>query len=59
MYKRILVGVLSVLLLLAISLPAAAAPNARIGINVVLNTEVTDSILTDLEQVWRGTRRGL
>jgi hypothetical protein len=50
MYKRIFVGVLSVLLLLAISLPAAAAPNTRIGINVVLNTEVTDSILADLSR---------
>jgi subtilisin family serine protease len=49
MYKRTIIGVLSVLILLVMSVPAvAAAPKAMIGVNVVLNTEVTDAILTDL-----------
>jgi subtilisin family serine protease len=49
MFKRTIIGVLLVLILLVMSVPVvAAAPKAMIGVNVVLNTEVTDTILTDL-----------
>jgi subtilisin family serine protease len=49
MFKRMLVSLLLVLVLLAISVPAmAASPRSMIGINVVLNTEVTGAILADL-----------
>jgi len=49
MFKRTIIGVLLVLILLVMSVPVvAAAPKAMIGVNVVLNTEVTDAILTDL-----------
>jgi subtilisin family serine protease len=48
-FKRTIIGVLLVLILLVMSVPVvAAAPKAMIGVNVVLNTEVTDAILTDL-----------
>jgi len=47
--KRILLNILLVAVLLAMTAPlAAAAPNSTIGINVVLNTDVTDAILVDL-----------
>jgi subtilisin family serine protease len=49
MFKRILVSVLLVLLLLVVAVPAvAASPKSMIGVNVVLNTAVTDAILADL-----------
>jgi len=49
MFKRMLVSLLLVLTLLAVSVPAmAASPRAMIGLNVVLNTEVTGAILADL-----------
>lgn len=49
MFKRTLISLLLVLILLLMSVPAmAASPKAMIGVNVVLNTEVTDAILVDL-----------
>jgi subtilisin family serine protease len=49
MFKRMLVSLLLVLVLLAVSVPAmAASSKAMIGINVVLNTQVTGAILADL-----------
>jgi len=49
MLKRMLISLLLVLVLLAVSVPAmAASPRVMIGINVVLNTEVTGAILADL-----------
>lgn len=49
MLKKTIASLSLVLILLAVSVPAvAASPNAMIGINVVLNTEVTDAILADL-----------
>jgi subtilisin family serine protease len=49
MFKRMPIGLLLVLILLAVSVPAmAASSNSMVGINVVLNTEVTDTILADL-----------
>lgn len=47
--KRALFSTLLALVLLVASVPAvAAAPDKNIGINVLLNTEVTDAILADL-----------
>lgn len=49
MFKRIVLSILIISALLATSLPAMAAKgNNNIGINVVLNTSITDSILVDL-----------
>jgi subtilisin family serine protease len=49
MFKRMLISLLFVVILLAASIPVVAAgANAVIGINVVLNTEVTEAILADL-----------
>jgi subtilisin family serine protease len=49
MFKRMLISLLLVLVLLAVSVPAmAASPKAMIGVNLVLNTEITPAILTDL-----------
>jgi subtilisin family serine protease len=49
MFKRTLVSLSLILILLAVSVPAiAASPKSMIGVNVVLNTEVTDAILADL-----------
>ena len=49
MSKRTLIGLLLVAILLMMSVPvAAASPKAMVGVNVVLNTEVTDAILADL-----------
>ena len=49
MLKRLTASLLLVAILLAISVPAtAASPNTTIGVNVVLNTAVTNSILADL-----------
>ncbi len=49
MLKKTIASLSLVLILLAVSVPAvAASPNAMIGINVVLNTEVTDAMLADL-----------
>jgi subtilisin family serine protease len=49
--KRVCLSLLLVTILLTLSVPAmAASPKAMIGVNVVLNTEVTDTILTDLSR---------
>jgi len=49
MSKRTLIGLLLVVILLMMSVPVmAASPKAMVGVNVVLNTEVTDAILADL-----------
>jgi len=49
MLKRALVSVLLILLLLVVAVPTmAASSKSMIGINIVLNTEVTDAILADL-----------
>jgi len=49
MLKRIVISLLLVLILLVMSVPTiAASPKAMIGINVVLNTEITDTIVADL-----------
>jgi subtilisin family serine protease len=49
MLKKTVISLSLILILLVVSVPAmAASPNATIGINVVLNTEVTDAILADL-----------
>lgn len=49
MCKRALISLSMILILLTISIPAmAASPNAMIGMNVVLNTGITDDILADL-----------
>jgi subtilisin family serine protease len=49
MWKRVLITLLAVAVLLFSSIPAAAAgPKQMIGINVLLNTGITNSILTDL-----------
>ena len=49
MFKRALISLSLILILLVMSVPAmAAGPKATIGVNVVLNTEVTDAILADL-----------
>lgn len=46
--KRLLLLSLMLSLILVAAAPIAAAPNASIGINVVLNTPVSDEILKDL-----------
>jgi subtilisin family serine protease len=49
MWKRVVFTLLAVVVLLFSSIPAAAAgPKQMIGINVVLNTAITDTILLDL-----------
>jgi hypothetical protein len=49
MWKRLVITLLAVAVLLFSSVPAAAAGNKQmIGINVVLNTGITDAILADL-----------
>ena len=49
MFKRTLISLLLVLILLVVSVPAiAASAKSMVGVNVVLNTEVTDAILADL-----------
>jgi subtilisin family serine protease len=49
MWKRVLITLLAVVVLLFSSMPAAAAgDNQMIGINVMLNTGITDAILADL-----------
>lgn len=49
MFKRTLISLSLILILLTLSVPAmAAGPKAMIGVNVVLNTEITDAILADL-----------
>ena len=49
MWKRLVITLLAVAVLLFSSVPAAAAGNKQmIGINVVLNTAITDAILADL-----------
>jgi subtilisin family serine protease len=56
MRKRVWITVLVIALVLFSSVPAAAAsPKQMIGINVVLNTGITNTILTDLGK--RGTVR--
>ena len=52
--KRILLNTLLVAVLLAVTVPiVAAAPKGMIGINVLLNSEVSDAILTDLGKYGR------
>jgi subtilisin family serine protease len=46
--KRLLLFSLMITLILMTVAPVAAAPNASIGINVVLNTLISDQILKDL-----------
>lgn len=49
MWKRLVITLLVIVLVLFSSFPAAAAsPKQMIGINVVLNTSITNAILTDL-----------
>ena len=49
MLKKSVISLSLVLILLVVSVPAmAASPEATIGVNVVLNTKVTDAILADL-----------
>jgi subtilisin family serine protease len=49
MWKRLVITLLAVAVLLFSSVPAAAAGNKQmIGVNVVLNTSITDAILADL-----------
>jgi subtilisin family serine protease len=49
MKKRILISLLAVAVLLVSTIPAAAAgPKTMIGINIVLNTDISDTILADL-----------
>jgi subtilisin family serine protease len=49
MWKRLIITLLAVAVLLFSSVPAAAAGNKQmIGVNVVLNTSITDAILADL-----------
>jgi subtilisin family serine protease len=49
MWKRLVVTLLVIALVMFSSIPAAAAsPKQMIGINVVLNTSITNAILTDL-----------
>jgi subtilisin family serine protease len=51
--KRIVVNLLLVCVLLAASFSTVAAAPRYMGINVLLNTGITDSILTDLENYGR------
>lgn len=54
--KRILLTIVLLATTLAIALPTSAAPpNRMIGINVLLNTDVTDQILADLSKYGRVT----
>jgi len=49
MWKRLIITLLAVAVLLFSSVPAAAAGDKQmIGVNVVLNTSITDAILADL-----------
>ncbi|MDP2995540.1 MAG: hypothetical protein Q8N46_10520, partial [Anaerolineales bacterium] len=49
MWKRLVISLLAIAVLLFSSVPAAAAGNNQmIGVNVVLNTGITDIILADL-----------
>jgi len=49
MWKRVVITLLAIAVLLFSSVPAAAAgTNQMIGINVLLNTGITNAILTDL-----------
>jgi len=49
MWKRLIITLFAVAVLLFSSVPAAAAGNKQmIGVNVVLNTAITDAILADL-----------
>jgi len=49
MWKRLVITMLAVAVLLFSSIPAAAAGDKQmIGVNVVLNTSITDAILADL-----------
>jgi subtilisin family serine protease len=55
MYRRVFSVILAIVATLTLAMPAAAGGNQKIGINVLLNTNVTDAILADLGT--RGTVR--
>ncbi|MDP2995553.1 MAG: hypothetical protein Q8N46_10590, partial [Anaerolineales bacterium] len=49
MWKRLVISLLAIAVLLFSSVPAAAAgDNQMIGVNIVLNTDITDTILANL-----------
>ncbi|HOK77231.1 MAG TPA: S8 family serine peptidase [Verrucomicrobiota bacterium] len=54
--KRILLSIVLITTTLAVALPTSAAPpNRMIGINIVLNRDITDQILADLSKYGRVT----